>query len=176
MGYYKGDKAKKDFVRRNEMIRVPQVLLIENGVNLGATPTSVALAKARALGLDLVEVAPQARPPVCSILDYGKFMFDKQKKEKDKEKSHASEEKEIQFKYVTDDHDLQIKANQLKSFIDKGHRVRVVVKFEKREKAHPEKGFEAINKFLKMIEEFVTVEKSPVFEGKNIMARVQKKT
>jgi translation initiation factor IF-3 len=80
MGHYKGDKAKKDFVRRNEMIRVPTVLLIENGVNLGPTPTNVALSKARAMGLDLVEVAPQARPPVCSILDYGKFMFDKQKR------------------------------------------------------------------------------------------------
>jgi hypothetical protein len=77
---------------------------------------------------------------------------------------------------VTDEHDLQIKANQLKSFVEKGHRVRVVVKFEKREKAHPDKGFEAINNFLKMIEEFATVERPPVFEGKNIMARVQKKT
>lgn len=173
-GDYKGDKQRKDFVRRNEQIRVPQVLVVENGRNIGTMPTSVALAKARAAGLDLVEVAAQAKPPVCQIMDYGKFMFDKQKKEKDKGGAQ-SKEKEISFRYVIDEHDLQTKANAAKKFLEKGNKVKVVVKFKQREKAHKDKGFEALEKLVAMVEDVATLEKPATFEGSNIVARLQAK-
>jgi translation initiation factor IF-3 len=172
---FKGDGEKrKDFVRHNEQIRVPQVLVIENGRNIGTMPTSAALAKARAAGLDLVEVAAQAKPPVCQIMDYGKFMFDKQKKEKDKG-GNQHKEKEISFRYVIDEHDLQTKANAAKKFLENGDKVKVTVKFKNREKAHKDKGFEALNKLVSMVEEVATIEKPASFEGSNIVARLQAK-
>ena len=102
---FKGDfkaENQKDFVRRNEQIRVPQVLVIENGRNIGVLPTYAALAKARDVGLDLVKVSAESVPPVCQIMDYGKVMFDKQKKEKDKV-HNTHKEKEISFRYVIDE-------------------------------------------------------------------------
>lgn len=168
--FNKDDKRKKDFVRHNEQIRVPQVLLIEDGRNLGVTATSVALAKARAIGLDLVEVAPQGRPPVCQIMDYGKFMFDKQKKSKDK--SHSQKEKEISFRYVIGEHDLATKAGQVRQFLAKGDKVRVVVKFKQREKAHKDMGFEAIDKLVNLVADVAMLEKPASFEGSNLVARL----
>jgi translation initiation factor IF-3 len=169
------DKRKKDFVRHNEQIRVPQILLIENGRNLGVMATPIALARARAAGLDLVEVAAHARPPVCQIMDYGKFMFEKQKKEKDKDKSHGNKDKEISFRYVIDDHDLETKAGQVRRFLAKDHKVRVVVKFKQREKAHKDKGFEALDKLVALVADVASLEKPPAFEGSNIVARLQVK-
>lgn len=173
---FKGDKPekRKDFVRHNEQIRVPQVLLIENGRNVGVIATSVALAKARTAGLDLVEVAAQARPPVCQIMDYGKFMFDKQKKQKEKSGS-THKEKEISFRYVIDIHDLEVKASAARKFLEKGDKVRVVVKFKQREKAHKDKGFEALEKLMALLEDVASLEKPAGFEGSNIVARLQAK-
>lgn len=168
------DNRRKDFVRHNEQIRVPQVLVIENGRNIGVMATSIALAKARAAGLDLVEVAAQAKPPVCQIMDYGKFMFDKQKKEKDKTQNNHKE-KELSFRYVIDDHDLATKANAARRFLERGDKVRVVVKFKAREKAHKDKGFEALDKLISLVADVATLEKPAAFEGSNIVARLQAK-
>jgi translation initiation factor IF-3 len=167
-------KQKKNFIRCNERIRIPEILLIYEGENLGVMRTSDALAKARAVGLDLVEVSPNSRPPVCQIMDYGKFMFDRQKREKHKTASQQKE-KEISFRYVIDDNDLQTKANQIRKFIEKGFKVKVVVKFKAREKAHKEKGFVALEKLIEMLEDVASVEKSPGFEGHNVIARLDKK-
>lgn len=176
MAFYGDKRPKKDFVRRNDMIRVPQVRLVENGQNLGIMATSLALARARTAGLDLVEVAPQAKPPVCHIMDYGKFMFEKQKKEKDKLQSQSQvKEKKICIRYVIDEHDLEVKADQCRRFLEEEHRVQVVVKFKERENAHKDKGFDAINKFLSMVQDVAVVEKQPAFEGSNITARLQAK-
>lgn len=174
---FKGDfkaENQKDFVRRNEQIRVPQVLVIENGRNIGILPTYAALAKARDAGLDLVEVSAQSKPPVCQIMDYGKFMFDKQKKEKDKV-HNTHKEKEISFRYVIDENDLRTKANATKKFLEKGDKVRILVRFKSREKAHKDKGFEALNKLLAMVSDIGELEKQPMFEGSNIVARLQAK-
>ena len=171
----KGEGEKrKDFVRHNEQIRVPQVLLIENGRNVGVIATSIAMAKARAAGLDLVEVAAKAKPPVCQIMDYGKFMFDKQKKEKDKGHNNHKE-KEISFRYVIDDNDLKTKANAARRFLEKGDKVRVVVKFKHREKAHKDKGFEVIQKLVDLVADIAAIEKPAAFEGSNIVGRLQAK-
>ena len=163
-------KERESFVRCNEQIRIPQVLVILDGQNLGVLPTRDALQKAVALGLDLVEVSPKSRPPVCQIMDYGKYMYDKQKRTKSK--SQMNREKEISFRYVIDDNDLLTKANQIRKFLEKGMKVKAVVKFKAREKAHKDKGFEALNKLIKMLEDVASVEKPPGFEGHNITARL----
>ncbi len=167
------DKGGKDFVRYNERIRIPQVLVVHEGKNLGVMQTRDALAKARSMGLDLVEVAPHARPPVCSIMEYGKYMYDRQKRSKSQ--SHGQKEKEISFRYVIDGHDLETKANQVRRFLEKGIKVKVVVKFKAREKAHKDQGFVAIQKLLSLLEDVATVEKAPSFEGNNIIARLDVK-
>ncbi len=161
----------KNFVRSNERIRIHEVLLIHEGQNLGVMKTQDALAKARDVGLDLVEVSPTSRPPVCQIMDYGKYMYEKNKKKK----QHVVKEKEVSFRYVIDDHDLETKANQIRKFIGKGHKVKVVVKFKAREKAHKDKGFVALEKLIMMLEDVVSVEKSPGFEGHYVTARLDKK-
>jgi translation initiation factor IF-3 len=167
----KAKKQDKNFVRVNERIRIPQILVVHEGKNLGVMNNRDALAKARGLGLDLVEVAPNARPPVCQIMDYGKYRYEKSKRES-KAKSQMRKEKEISFRYVIDDHDLETKANQVRKFLEKGQRVKLVVKFKAREKAHKEKGFVALKKIIAMLEDVASVEKAPGFEGHNITARL----
>lgn len=171
------DKAdffkKKNWVRHNEQIRIPQVLVIQDGNNLGVMSTRDALALARNAGLDLVEISPTARPPVCHIMEYGKYMYDKQKKEKAKQ--HTQKEKEISFRYVIDDHDLQTKANQCKKFIESGMRVKLVVWFKQREKAHKDQGFGVLNKIIEMTKDYAVVYKAPAFEGGNVTARLDPK-
>ncbi len=164
------DKAKKNWVRHNEQIRIPQILVIQDGKNLGVMQTKDALALARSVGLDLVEVAPHSRPPVCQILDYGKYMFDKSKK--DKQKSTEQKEKEISFRYVTSDGDLETKANQAKKFLEKGMRVKLTVKFKAREKAHKDMGFDILRKVIEMLKDVSSVETPPKFEGQNVIARL----
>ena len=167
------NKPKKNWVRHNEQIRIPQICVIQDGKNLGTMNTRDALNLARSLGLDLVEVAPDVRPPVCRIMDYGKFMFDKSKKEK--HQSGGQKEKEVCFRYVTDTNDLMTKSNQVKKFIEKGFKVKLVVKFKNREKAHKDLGFEVLNKVIEMLKESCSVEAEPKFEGGNVVAKLDTK-
>lgn len=169
------EQHKKIFVRCNEQIRIPQVRLIHGDQNLGVVSRDEALSKARAAGLDLVEVAPQAKPPVCSIMDYGKFMYEKQKKEKDKKGGGPKKEKEVCFRYVINDHDLETKAGQVRSFLEEGIKVRLVVKFKGREKAHKDQGFAALEKLLVKLQDIAAIEGIPSFDGSNISARVDMK-
>lgn len=164
-------KDKKTFVRINYSIRVPRVRLIKDDVNVGVVNTSEALRQAQEAGLDLVEVAPQANPPVCQIMDFGKYKFDRSKREKDAKQS-KQKEKEVCFRYVIDQHDLQTKANQIKEFLEKGYKVRVTVKFKRREKAHKEQGFVAIKKCLELVGDIAKVEVAPKLEGDNLSARL----
>ncbi len=166
--------ANKNMVRKNEQIRTPRVLLIKEGKNLGTYPTNEAIRMAREEGLDLVEVSSNSNPPVCSIMDYGKFVFDQQRKKK-LQKQSQQKEKEINFRYVIDEHDLTIKANQIKKLIEKGYKVKVVVKFKARENAHRDKGFTAIKKCLDLIQDVGVPEKAPTLEGNNIICRVDAK-
>jgi translation initiation factor IF-3 len=169
----KPDLKKKDWVRHNEQIRIPRILVVQDGKNLGEMFTRDALALAREAGLDLVEVAPHSRPPVCQIMDYGKFMYDKSKKEK--QKAPQNKEKEIAFRYVIDQHDLETKANQAKDFLSKGMKVKLVVKFKAREKAHKDLGFEIIKKVIDLLQDVSSVELTPRFEGVNVIARLDVK-
>jgi translation initiation factor IF-3 len=166
-------KDKRNFVRCNERIRISPVRVIHDGKNLGIMPTHEALNRARNLGLDLVEVSAQSRPPVCSIMEYGKFMYDKQKKEKDKQ-THKKE-KEICLRYVIADHDLLTKVNQVRKFLEEGIKVKVIVKFKQREKAHKDQGFLVINKLISGVEDLAVLEKAPSMEGSNIVVRLDTK-
>lgn len=136
----------------NERIRSKEVRLLgDNGEQLGVHPTHVALNEARKLGLDLVEITPNAQPPVCRIVNYGKFKFDLTKAEKERaKKARASqvETKEVQLRPVTDEHDLNIKAKRAREFLDDGDRVKVVVKFRGRELAHKDLGRKLLDQFL----------------------------
>ncbi len=166
-------KERKNFVRRNEQIRIPQVLVIHDGKNLGVMQSRDALTMARNVGLDLVEVSPFSRPPVCHITDYGKYMFDKSKK--DKTKPHVIKEKEVSFKYVISEHDLDTKINQIRRFVDKGCRVKCVCIFEKREKAHKDQGFVLLNKVITALADVTTVESPPGHEGASVVCRLERK-
>lgn len=168
-------KPQKDWVRHNEQIRIPQIIVIHEGKNLGVMQTRDALNMARSLGLDLVEVAPTARPPVCHIRDYGKFMFERSKKKKESEKSAGPKEKEIDFRYVIGDHDLETKANQIKKFLEKGIKVKCVCKFKQREKAHKDQGFVILNRLIELLKDVSSVELAPRFEGGNVICRLDVK-
>ena len=166
------NQEERDFVRKNEQIRCSKVLLVRDGQKLGTFPPYEALRMARDVDLDLVEIAPQAQPPVCAIMDYGKFRFDQQRKDKEKKKNSGPKEKEITFRYVISDHDLLVKANTAKRMIEEGDRVRIAVKFKARENAHKDQGMIVINKCLDLIKDFVTVERIPSFEGNQIICKV----
>jgi translation initiation factor IF-3 len=169
-----GPPQKKSFTRVNEQIRISPVLVVKDGRNLGIMSNYEALRMARDEGLDLVEVSPNSRPPVCSIVDYGKFKFDQSKKKKKEKSGNLQKEKEVSFRYIIDDHDLETKVNQIKSWLDSGERVKVTVKFKGRENAHKDEGMVVINKCLDLLKEVATVEKKPSFEGNQIVARLTK--
>jgi len=164
-----------NFVRRNEQIRVNKVLLVKDGQNLGVYPTSEALRMARDANLDLVEVAPQAKPPVCQIMDHGKYLYNQQKKTKNNRQA-SQKEKIISFRYVIDDNDLQTKANQIRKFLEKGYKVKIVVKFKSREKAHKDQGFTAIKRCIELLDDIAAIEKPMGMEGSNVTCRIEKKS
>ncbi len=138
----------------NEQIKARELRVIdETGENLGVLGRDEAIAKAKAKGLALIEVNPTADPPVAKIVDYGKFIYEQQKNER-KARAHqkAQELKQIQIKYKTSSHDLGIKANRVKKFLDEGHRVRLEIFLRGREKGHRDMARERLQEFVKMIE------------------------
>lgn len=167
------DNKKEKFTRINNQIRVPKVVLIKDGKNLGTVPTEVARKMAFDADLDLVEVSPNSSPPVCSILDYGKFKYDQQKKKKS-QRQVQSKEKEITLRYVTSDHDLGTKMNHAKELLEKGDKIKIAIKFKKRENVYKDQGFVVIKKCLEQLSEWV-VERQPAFEGGQIICRISPK-
>ena len=161
----------KDGPRTNEDIRVPKVLLIdEHGEKQGIMPTSAALEAAQEAGLDLVEVSPTADPPVCKILDYGKFRFQEQKKKAEaRKKQKIVEIKEIKLRPNIDDHDYDVKARAMTRFFEEGDKVKVTLRFRGRELAHPELGMKLLQKVKADFEETTKVEYEPRMEGKQMI-------
>jgi len=161
---------KKNLTRINEMIRWSPIMLIDqDGQNLGATPTRKALDMAREVGLDLVEVASNIRPPVCKIMDYGKFKYEQSKKQK---KSKEVETKELFFRPSTDGHDIDTKVSAMKKWLASGHKVLVKIKFVRRENAHKDLGFKLIQQVLSNVSEFGTPQSPPALNEKNIICVV----
>lgn len=159
----------KDHQRVNEQIRISPVRLIgPNGEQVGVIPTSQAMDMAREAGLDLVEVAATERPPVCKIMDFGKFKFLQKQKAKDKTKTHHQKLKEIRLRPKTGEHDIETKVNQAKKFLEHKDKVLVYVLFKGRELQHIEEGKRILQAMLERLLESAKVEKAPGMEGKRM--------
>jgi translation initiation factor IF-3 len=157
-------------IRINQRIRVPEVRVIgDAGEMLGVMLTQEALRRAQERGLDLVEVNPKAEPPVCKILDFGKFKYDEKKKAREaKRKQSVVEIKEIKLRPKTDDHDLQFKTRAACRFIEAGHKVKFTVRFRGREITHPEKAQEQLDWIVKECDEIANVEVRPAMEQRTM--------
>ncbi len=152
--------------RVNHQIRFPRVFVIDqNGQNLGEMPVEEALRLAEEAGLDLVEVSPKQRPPVCRIMDYGKFKYKQKKKKK---KQHNITIKGIRLRPKIGDHDLQMKIKQAREFIESGHKVQITMMFKGRELAHQDVALEVLEKFYAGLEDVARIEREPTLEGRRI--------
>ncbi|MBN1130636.1 MAG: translation initiation factor IF-3 [Chitinispirillaceae bacterium] len=165
-------QKKENEARVNNEIRVSRVRVISNdGEPLGILPIGDAISRAIAAGLDLVEVAPSADPPVCRIMDYGKFKYEKSKKAKEaKKKQHVMHLKEIKLHPKTEDHDFNFKMDHARNFLVKGDRVKITVAFRGREITHIDFGQKMLEKAKNIIIELSTVEIPPKMEGRNLIA------
>lgn len=137
---------------------------------LGAMPTSEALEIARQGGLDLVEVAPDERPPVCRIMDYGKFKYENKRKQTKSTKTHQVQLKEVRLRPKTGDHDIEFKVKQARAFLVNHDKVKFTVMFRGREMAHVDRGREIIDGIITTLGDIAKVEKPPSMEGKNMTA------
>jgi translation initiation factor IF-3 len=157
--------------RVNEEIRVPQVRLIdENGEMLGVLSIRDALYRAYQSGLDLLEISPNAIPPVCKITDYGKFKYEQQKKANEaRKKQKVVEIKEIKVRPNIDDHDYDVKMRQAKGFIGEGDKVKVTLRFRGREMAHQELGVKLLERIRAELVEIVKVESMPRLENRQMI-------
>ncbi len=155
--------------RVNRQIRAREVRLIdENGKQVGIVPLQEALKMAEEKGLDLVEIAPQANPPVCKILDYGKFLYELKKKEKEarkKQKEHAIEVKDMMLSLRIDEHDLKVKLKHMREFLEDGDKVRVRIRFKGREHLHPELGDRLANRIIQELSDVGQLEAPVKKEG-----------
>ena len=160
----------KDGPRINDEIRVPRVLLIDqNGEKQGVMPTSSALEAAEEAGLDLVEIVPNADPPVCKILDYGKFKFQEQKKKNEaRKRQKVVEIKEIKLRPGIDDHDYEVKMRSVRRFFDEGDKVKVTLRFRGREMAHQDIGFRLLQRVRTETAPIAKVEAEPLMEGRQM--------
>lgn len=155
----------------NYKIRVPSVRVLDaNGQMLGIMSTNQALRMAESQGLDLVEITPNAQPPVCKIMDYGKYRFELQKKEKENRKNQRHVDiKEVQLSLNIDTHDLETKVNNARRFLGHGDKVKVSIRFRGREMAHPERGYEIMERFAGYLTDVGTIEKPAKMESRNML-------
>jgi translation initiation factor IF-3 len=158
--------VKKDVTRVNDRIREPEVRVIgSDGEQLGVMTAEDALARADEAGLDLVEVAPGSKPPVCRIMDYGRYKYE-QKKKAGKGKGHAASLKEVKLRPRTDDHDLDTKLKNARRFLRDGDKVKVTVMFRGREMVHRQLGRKQLDRVTDMLGPLATVENPPRMEGR----------
>lgn len=158
----------------NNMIRVPEIRCIdENGEQLGVIPTRKALVLAHEAGLDLVEIGATSKPPVCRIMDHGKYKYEQDKKKKEQKKRQVNTKlKEVKFHVNVGDHDYQTKLRHAFEFLEQGNRVKFSLMFRGRENAHRELGFELMKRVTADIAEVATVEQAPRLQGRNIFMMV----
>ena len=154
--------------RINDRIRAPKVrVVMADGQQLGVMGSREALAKAQSLGLDLVEIAGQVDPPVCKIIDYGKFKYEQAKLKKQKSKS-ATRMKEVKFRVGTGQHDYNIKLGRAEGFLDTNHKCRFVLQFKGRENAHKELGFVVLNRIIDDLKTMAQVDQPPRLNGRAV--------
>lgn len=177
---FDANERLRSLLRINRAIRVPKVRLIdEEGTQIGIVTIEEALRKAEDANLDLVEIAPNANPPVCKVIDYGKYRYQITKKEKESKKAqHQGKLKEVKIKPNIDAHDLDTKIRRAREFLEKGNKVRVTCTFRGREMAHPEIGKRVSDKFCESLTDCSQVEAQPKMLGRNlslVLAPVGKK-
>jgi translation initiation factor IF-3 len=160
----------KELYRINERIRVPEIRLVGENITIGVYPTHQALQMAENMGLDLVEISPNAVPPVCKITDYQKFLYQQKKRQKEqKAKSVKIVVKEIRFGPQTDDHDYNFKLRHAKSFLEEGAKVKAYVFFKGRSILFKEQGEVLLLRFANDLEDYGKVEQMPLLEGKRMI-------
>ena len=154
--------------RRNDRIRASEVRVIgPEGTNLGVMPPAKALQLAKKVGLDLIEVSPTARPPVCRILDYGKFKYEESKKQKDS-KTHTTKLKEVKFRVRIEQHDFETKLRRAESFLDHGHKVKLTLQFRGRENEHKQLGVERVGLAAQELTGVSTADSPPKLVGRQV--------
>jgi translation initiation factor IF-3 len=163
--------AREEEYRINRMIDAPEVRLIdENGNMVGIVPLREALARAEEVGLDLVEISPTARPPVCKILDYGKFKYEAQKKAAAaRKKQRVIEIKEIKMRPGIDENDYEIKMKKVREFLDEGDKVKVTLRFRGREMAHTHLATSLLERIKNDVADRAKVEQMPKLEGRQMV-------
>lgn len=164
---FRGDNRQRE-LRVNERVRAREVRVIdEDGQVIGVMSSSQALALAREKNVDLVEVSPMANPPVCRLMDYGRFKYEQAKKENEaRKRQKTSELKEIRLSPKTDDHDIAVKVRKVEEFLGEGDKVKVVVRFRGREMAHPELGRRLLEQMMSDVKSIAVVERTPIMEGR----------
>ncbi len=173
MGKWRKPISEPDRQRINEHIRVSPVRVIAaDGVQLGILPTEDAMKEARKANLDLVEVAPKERPPVCRIMDYGKYKYQRKKRE---HKTHQTKVKEIRVRPKTGEHDINVKVNKAREFLNHKDKVIVTVIFRGREMAHIEEGRRVINGVIEQLGDISKIELSPAQHGRRMMCTLAPK-
>ena len=157
--------------RMNERIRISPVRVVNaDGEMLGEMETEKALAIALDQGLDLVEVSPDARPPVCRIMNYGKVVYERQKKTSSGAKHHKTQLKQLRLRAKTGQHDIEVKINKAREFLGRRDKVKINVMFRGRENAHHDRGREMLEEIVKSLEDVATVEQSPRMESGRMMS------
>ncbi|MFP4316655.1 MAG: translation initiation factor IF-3 [Desulfovibrionales bacterium] len=167
---YRQQQRTEPKTRRNEQIRAREVRVVaDDGNQLGIMSVPEALDVAKSKGLDLVEVAPSADPPVCRIMDYGKFRYEQQKKQQEaKKKQTTIQLKEIKFRPKTDEHDFQTKVKHIRRFLSAGDRCKVTIFFRGREIVHKDRGKEILDRVVQELSDIAKVEQTPTFEGRTM--------
>ncbi|RLD16081.1 MAG: translation initiation factor IF-3 [Caldiserica bacterium] len=170
-------KNKKKFYRRNYQIRVPKVRVVdEDGKQIGIMDTREALKIAESKNLDLVEVAPNVNPPVCRIMDFSKFIYSIQKKEKEARRhKRLSQMKEVRLRPKTSLHDIDIKLKKVGEFIEEGHKVKISIFFRGREKEFKDEGYSKMNYIIEKVKDKVKIERGPKMEGSRLIVILVKK-
>ena len=160
--------------RTNERIRAPEIRLIgAEGENIGVVTPQRAMALADEAGLDLVEISPNATPPVCKIMDFGKFKYEQQKKEAEaRKKQKIIEIKEVKFRPGTDKHDYDVKMRSVLKFLDNGDKVKVTLRFRGREMAHQDLGRQLLEQIAEDVKEHGKIENMPKMEGRQMIMMI----
>ena len=157
-------------LRINHRIRVPEIRVILEEEQLGIMPTHEALRLAEEKGLDLVEISPRAFPPVCRIMDYGKYKYEEaKKKQQARKRASTVETKEIKFRPKTEEHDMAFKVKHVRRFLEGGNKVRLAVVFRGREITHPKTGMNVLNRVVELCADIATVEATPNMEGRRMI-------
>ncbi|HSN27572.1 MAG TPA: translation initiation factor IF-3 [Kofleriaceae bacterium] len=157
-------------LRINHRIRVPEVRVIAEEEQLGVLPTHEALRLAEERGLDLVEISPRAFPPVCRIMDYGKYKYEEaKKKQQARKRASTVETKEIKFRPKTEEHDMAFKVKHIRRFLEEGNKVRLAVVFRGREITHPKTGMNVLDRVVELCADIASVEATPNMEGRRMI-------